>query len=263
MGYIQAALEKMGQLSNELLELSRIGRVVREPVTVSFQVNTDGLTIASSNRNDPDSFVGKSYPFRPNFMQAIAGGQGRYFALGATSMKRGFYASHPARDSNGRIAGVVVIKQDIGEQEAELAGYPNFFLLDPNGIVFLSGSKEMNFKNLWPICRETRLALLKYRQFGEKDFDAILPNEVTDGMEISFNGKNHLVFRKPVDYEGWSIVFLAPTDRILAYEFVGVIITLWMVTVIAVPFIINYRASLSAKISRRYFRESRRWDCLV
>jgi diguanylate cyclase (GGDEF)-like protein len=226
--------------------------------SAAYLMDADGLTIASSNRNDPDSFVGKSYLFRPYFTQAIAGAPGRYFALGATSLKRGFYASCPVRDSDGKITGVAVIKQDVGEEEANLARYPYFFLLDPNGIVFMSGSKEMNFKSLWPISRETRLDLLKSKQFGEKDFDVILPIEVTDGMEISFNGKNHLVFRKPIHFEGWSIVFLAPTERILAYEFVGVIITLWMVTVIAVPFIINYRASLSAemvRISEVRFRE--------
>ena len=37
IGYIQGAVEKMGQLLNELLELSRIGRVVRTPASVSFQ----------------------------------------------------------------------------------------------------------------------------------------------------------------------------------------------------------------------------------
>jgi len=151
-----------------------------------------------------------------------------------------------------------VIKQDIGEEEADLSGHPYFFLVDPNGIVFLSGSKEMNFKSLWPISPETRLSLMKSKQFGEKDFDAILPREVVDGMEISFNGKNYLAFRKVIDSEGWSIVFMAPTERILIYKSVGIIITLWMCMVIAVPFIINYRATRSAemvRISEVRFRE--------
>ena len=226
--------------------------------SVAYLMDVKGLTIASSNRNDPDSFVGKSYPFRPYFTQAMAGVPGRYFALGATSLKRGFYASFPVRDGDGGIVGVAVIKQDIAEKEANIGKHPYFFLLDPNGIVFLSGSKEMNLKSLWPISPETRLRLYKSKQFGEKDFAAILPREVMDGMEIAFNGKNYLVFRKGIDSEGWSVVFMAPTERILAYQTVGVIITLWMCTVIAVPFIINYRATRSAemvRISEVRFRE--------
>ncbi|MFH0995659.1 MAG: sensor histidine kinase [Pseudomonadota bacterium] len=37
MSYIRSAVEKMDQLLGELLELSRIGRVVRAPVAISFQ----------------------------------------------------------------------------------------------------------------------------------------------------------------------------------------------------------------------------------
>ncbi len=215
--------------------------------SVAYLMDGNGLTIASSNRHDPESFVGKSYQFRPYFTQAIAGAPGRYFALGVTSLKRGFYASYPVRDSGGKIAGVAVIKLDISEKEVNFGGYPYLFLIDPNGIVFQSGNKEMNYKSLWPISPETRLALLKSKQFGENDFDAILQREVTDGIEISYKGKDYRVFRKIINTEGWSIVFMASTDRIFLYKSVGIIITLWMVTLIAVPFIINYRATRSAE----------------
>ena len=67
--------------------------------SVSYLMDSNGITIASSNRNDQDSFVGKSYQFRPYFIQARKGAPGRYFALGVTSLKRGFYASYPVRDS--------------------------------------------------------------------------------------------------------------------------------------------------------------------
>jgi C4-dicarboxylate-specific signal transduction histidine kinase len=33
--------------------------------SVSYLMDANGMTVASSNRNDPDSFVGKSYRFRP------------------------------------------------------------------------------------------------------------------------------------------------------------------------------------------------------
>ena len=70
--------------------------------SVSYLMDSAGKTIASSNRNDPDSFIGKSYQFRPYFTQAISGKPGRYFALGVTSLKRGFYASYPVRDGQRR-----------------------------------------------------------------------------------------------------------------------------------------------------------------
>ena len=208
------------------------------------------MTIASSNRNDPDSFVGKSYRFRPYFIQARNGAPGRYFALGVTSLNRGFYASCPVKDSKGQIIGVVVVKKDIDEKEADLSRYPYFFLVDPNGIVFLSSRKEMIFKSLWPISRETRLALLESGQFGEREFDAILPREVVDGMEIRFDGRNYLVSRKVINPEGWSTVIMTSTERVLQYKLVGIFISMWICTLIVIPMIINYRTSKSAEMVR-------------
>ena len=176
--------------------------------SVCYLMDGNGKTIASSNRSDSDSFVGKSYQFRPYFTQAIKGSPGRYFALGATSLKRGFYASYPVSESKGQIIGVAVIKQDVDAEEAHLVKYPYCFVIDPNGIIFLSGKKEMNFKSLWPLSRETQIALLKSKQFGEKEFTAVLPREVADGMEITFDGRNYLASRKVINSEGWSIVLI-------------------------------------------------------
>ena len=78
--------------------------------SVSYLMDADGMTVASSNRKDPDSFLGKSYSFRPYFQAAAKGQPGRYFALGMTSGKRGFYASYPVRDDLGKVLGVVVMK---------------------------------------------------------------------------------------------------------------------------------------------------------
>src|SRR5664280_1493431 len=46
--------------------------------SVTYLMDADGTTVASSNRKDPDSFVGKSYRFRPYFQEAAKGQPGRY-----------------------------------------------------------------------------------------------------------------------------------------------------------------------------------------
>jgi PAS domain S-box-containing protein len=216
--------------------------------SVCYLMDGNGMTIASSNRNDSDSFVGKSYQFRPYFTQAIKGAPSRYFAFGATSFKRGFYASYPVRESKGQIIGVVVIKQDVDAEEAHLGKYPYCFVVDPNGIIFLSGKKEMNFKSLWPVSRETQLALLKSKQFGEKEFTAVLPREVADGTEITLYGRNYLASRKVINSEGWSIVLMTTTERVLIYRLAGVVITILICAFIIVPLIINYKTSQSTKM---------------
>jgi len=62
---------------------------------VCYLLDPSGKTLASSNRNAVDSFVGKNYDFRPYFRQAIKGVPTVYMALGTTSKKRGIYFSHP------------------------------------------------------------------------------------------------------------------------------------------------------------------------
>jgi len=95
------------------------------------------VTVASSNRNYPDSFIGKSYHFLPYFTHAMNGNPGRYFALGITSLKRGFYASFPVRDSKDKIVGVVAMKRDLDEMERQLSSYPYCFVVNQHGIIFL------------------------------------------------------------------------------------------------------------------------------
>ena len=52
---------------------------------VCYLMDTSGKTIASSNSNDQDSFVGHNYSFRPYFTDAIKGKPGIYFAVEETS----------------------------------------------------------------------------------------------------------------------------------------------------------------------------------
>jgi C4-dicarboxylate-specific signal transduction histidine kinase len=48
---------------------------------VCYLMDISGKTIASSNRNNQDSFVGHNYSFRPYFTDAIKGKPGIYFAV--------------------------------------------------------------------------------------------------------------------------------------------------------------------------------------
>ena len=59
--------------------------------SVSYVMDSNGLTLAASNFDKPDSFVDQNYGFRPYFRSAIAGGVGHYVALGTTSHALGYY----------------------------------------------------------------------------------------------------------------------------------------------------------------------------
>ena len=189
-------------------------------------MDADGMTVASSNRKDPDSFVGKSYSFRPYFQEAAKGQAGRYFALGITSGKRGFYASYPVQNHSGEVIGVVAMKKDIDEIEIFFSKYPFCFLISPDGIIFLSSKPAMVTKSLWPLDKAVRETLIASRQFGNKISEAVIKKEIADGMEVALEKNDYFVSRKVIDSDGWSIVLLTPTDRIRLYRLIGILATI-------------------------------------
>jgi diguanylate cyclase (GGDEF)-like protein/PAS domain S-box-containing protein len=195
--------------------------------SVSYLMDADGMTVASSNRKDPDSFVGKSYRFRPYFQEAAKGQPGRYFALGITSGKRGFYASYPIQNRLGKVVGVVTMKKDLDDMEAFFSKYPFCFLISPDGIIFLSSTPAMVLKSLWPLDKAARDTLIASQEFGNKlSEDVFLKKKIADGTEVTLEENDYLVSRKVIDSDGWSIVLLTPTDRIRIYKLIGILATI-------------------------------------
>ncbi len=202
-----------------------------------YLLDMKGKTIASSNRNSPTSFVGKYYNFRPYFQQAAAGVPGRYFALGVTSRKRGFYASSPVLDGNNQIIGVAVIKKTIGSIEEHFQKYSHCFFINPQGLIFLTSKQDLLLKSLWTLTLREQQELKQSRQFGNGPFSPILDWEPRNNEMIAFNGQHFLVSRFTIDREGWSIVLLSPTHLISAYRLYSIAIILIFCVLIIVFFL--------------------------
>jgi PAS domain S-box-containing protein len=190
-----------------------------------YLIDRNGLTLASSNRDDNDSFVGQNYTFRQYFQDAVKGGNGRYFAFGTVSKKRGFYASAPVRDKDGEVLGVVAIKKELDEVENKLNQYI-WFLADTNGIVFLSSQPEARLKSLWPMDDEKRKKIIQSKQFGPGPFEPLMPKQAKAGEEVTFLGERYLTATQATPYEGIFVMLLWPTKQITAYRAFGVVLTL-------------------------------------
>ena len=196
-------------------------------VSVVYLMNTDGMTVASSNRKDRDSFAGKSYRFRPYFQEAARGQPVRYFALGITTGKSGFYASRPVQNSTGKVLGVVTMKKDLDEMETFFSKYAFSFLISPDGIIFVSSIPAMALKSLWPLDKAAQEKLIASRQFGNKPFgNGLFNKEISDGTEVTLEGNDYFVSRTVIDSDGWSVVLLTPTDRIGDNKLIGILVTI-------------------------------------
>ncbi len=132
-----------------------------------YVMTMDGVTIAASNYDGPTSFVGQNFSYRPYFQEAAKGGQSRFYALGTTSLKRGYYFASPIR-VDGEIRGVIVFKVDIDSIEASwLGGEYKIFVSDPEGIIFMTGSPEWLYSAILPLTPERLGRTQASRRYAE------------------------------------------------------------------------------------------------
>lgn len=181
-------------------------------VDVCYLMGHDGNTIASSNRNASDSFVGKNYAFRPYYQQAMQGHPAIYTALGITSKKRGVYYSHPVYKEEQDIPiGVAVIKAPIEPIEEEFSqAYEGIVMLtDPHGVVFISNRKDWLYHTLWKLSPEEISQISKSQQFGKGPWDWIGLEMKDKKHAVDESGNEYLIHKIEIDnYQGWSIIFL-------------------------------------------------------
>jgi two-component system C4-dicarboxylate transport sensor histidine kinase DctB len=131
-----------------------------------YVMKTDGETIAASNHDSEISFVGENFRYRPYFQDAMDGKLGRFFALGTTSLKRGYYFSAPVMLDQA-VRGVVVFKVDIDAVEASWRGGDNEIIVtDPEGIIFMSGRADWLYASLKPLTGERLARTAESRRYA-------------------------------------------------------------------------------------------------
>lgn len=114
----------------------------RSGADVLYVLDRTGMTVASSNWRDAFSFVGKNYGFRPYFRDALAGGRGRFFAVGVTTGRAGLFFSEAVR-VDGEIVGVSVVKLETRTLQNDWrAGGENVLVTDADGVVILASRDD-------------------------------------------------------------------------------------------------------------------------
>lgn len=130
-----------------------------------YVINRAGRTVAASNWASQQTFIGRNFAFRPYFQRAIDGGLGVYFALGSTSLERGWFFAVPLREA-GETVGVVTVKADVDAIEAawrEEGGL--VFFTDPDGVVFVANRAEMIYRSVAPLSEPARARIAASRRY--------------------------------------------------------------------------------------------------
>lgn len=144
--------------------------------------------MASSNWQDNDSRVGINYGYRVYFKDAVARGEGRLYAIGATSGIPGYYLAHRVETPAGSV-GVVVVKVHLSQlEDAWREAGEHVGLIDSAGMIFLSSvegreiemasadparkqDEDWKYRPLYPLSKEDRQRLLEERQYPSEFLD--------------------------------------------------------------------------------------------
>jgi two-component system, NtrC family, C4-dicarboxylate transport sensor histidine kinase DctB len=133
-----------------------------------FLMTPDGVTIAASNYEKTNSFLGQNFGFRPYFTAALAGKKGRFYAVGTTSGVRGYFFAAPVRGASGAVAGVVAVKVGLDVIEAEWRRQEaRIIVTDPEGIIFLSTDPDWLYRGLLPLTDERRARTAEARRYAD------------------------------------------------------------------------------------------------
>ncbi|WP_445945924.1 sensor histidine kinase [Shewanella sp.] len=151
-----------------------------------YLIDAQGITLAASNWQLSDKFINQDYSFRPYFIDALKGEQGRYYAVGTASDKRGYYFSYPVSSAN-EVLGVIVVKMDIDALENQSLGMANasgfeFMISDPDDVVFLASINSWRYAALTPLTQNKRHKLNASKRYATRSITelSIKPAYVED-----------------------------------------------------------------------------------
>jgi two-component system C4-dicarboxylate transport sensor histidine kinase DctB len=181
-----------------------------------YLLNSEGTAITASNWATPGSFVGSNYGFRPYFKDALSTGRGRFYAIGVTTGKPGYFLSSRI-DRVAPSLGVMVVKVDLTplEETWKAAGVPTA-IADRDGVVFLSAVEHWLYRPLARLPADTLSRLAETRTYdGVALADA--PPLLDPGTDAAAmlrlpapDGSTLIGRTVSIEPDGWRVISAAP-----------------------------------------------------
>ena len=138
---LQAAVRQAGDMQDIDLYLEQVADVTG--ARDILLLDTSGTTIAAANWREGDSYIGRNFADRPDFIRAMNGALGVYHSQENEGDPRGFYFASAIR-VDGKIAGVLSVKVDLEVLEADWRGDPEvIFFTDKNNVVFIANRSTL------------------------------------------------------------------------------------------------------------------------
>jgi two-component system C4-dicarboxylate transport sensor histidine kinase DctB len=150
----------------------------------------------------------------------MEGKVGRYFGLGTTSRKRGYYFSYPIVYNAEKI-GVIVVKMDLSKIEKYWSErHSHFIVSDPDGIIFITTNLNWLYKSIVPLSAESLERIKTSRRYADSNIRELkLINRATISdnsliLQISTGDSTneYLSNYRDMQEAGWSVQILTPLE---------------------------------------------------
>ena len=188
-------------------------------INAAYLMDHAGLTLAASNFNQPGSYVGNNYAYRPYFVDAMQSGLGVFYGIGTTTGEPGYFLTAPIED-DGRRIGAATVKISLDDFESALVRSGDKVLIaDANGVIFLSSIAEWKYRSLAPLDSPAQQRINASRQYRDRP---ILPlgvplalGEDPHTLRLKLPdapaASEYLALSVPTGSLGWSIILLTRT----------------------------------------------------
>lgn len=177
--------------AQSLADLNGTLEVIQRQAKVSaiYLMNRDGDTLAASNWNEPLTFIGRNFAFRPYFQHALAGQSGHFYGIGNATSEPGYFIAQPVYATpavrSGAPIGVIAVKISLSEFEQTWRSSEDpLALVDRSGVVFLSNREAWRYHSISPLDKAAQDDLAGTRQYAGKSIAPIssLPKTAVAGF---------------------------------------------------------------------------------
>lgn len=198
--YALSFLTEMGQTLEQpqnpaaIAHVNEVLKSVQQQAKVAsiYLMDASGKTIATSNWDTPQSYIGKNFGFRPYFKDALAGGDGRFYGIGSTTAEPGYFIAQPVyakgqRKSVRHALGVIAVKISLqGFVRAWERLEDPVALVDDWGVIFLSNRPAWQYHSMTPLTVVAQQAIATTLQYTGQQVAPVasLPTRLQAGFGV-------------------------------------------------------------------------------
>ncbi len=186
-----------------------------------YILGVSGMTLAAADYRQPGTPLGRNLSFRPYVIDALKKGRGRFFGVGVTSGRPGYYQSY-ALVSDGVTRGVAAVKVNLDSIEREWqGGVGDILLADEHDVAILVSREQWRYRPVRPLSPQALAEISTALPYGGADLRPLRWKEkvqLGEGSARIVTGDGHafMTSSRKVNGGAWRLIVLddeAPTRQ--------------------------------------------------